>query len=411
MTQKNDEHLGVAYHPLQSEQLENPFPFYARLRNEEPITFSPEIGAWLVTRYQDVRAILAQPDVFSSRDLTRPLSALTPAALQILRQGYPMAPTAISSDGLNHQRFREPYVKALSVSRIASHEPYIRTVVHRLLDQLETSNSADFITQFAYPLTLEVILHVIGIPGEHMAKVKAWCEDLVDFLYADLTEERQVECAKGMVAFQHYIVRLIEDRRQNPHLDMISDLLHFQVSNQPPLSTHELVSAFCGFLMAGHRTTVDLLGNGMALLQQSREQWQALCEQPERIPTAIEEILRYDSPVQALYRTTTQSTHLAGVQLPAGTLLLLVFGSANRDEGQFPDAHVFNSQRTPNRHMAFGHGIHFCVGAPLARLEGSIAFEALTQRLPGIRLVEGQHLAHVPILAFRGYQKLHVTWP
>jgi Cytochrome P450 len=410
VTQTNGEQLGAAYHPFQTDQLENPFSFYALLREQGPITFSPEIGAWLVTRYQDIHAILMQPNIFSSRDLVRPLATLAPSALHILSQGYRMVPTAINSDGLNHQRFREPYVKALAASRIATHEPYIRTVVQRLIDHIESQKYIDLITQLAYPLTLEVILHVIGIPQEQIGQAKAWCEDLVDFLYANLAEERQIECATSMVAFQHYIASLIEERRHNPREDMISDLIHFQPTDTQPLSIEELVSVFCGFLMAGHRTTVDLIGNGLALLLQSPENWRVLCDHPEHISSTIEEILRYDSPVQALYRTVTQEIKVGDIHLPTNALLLLVFGSANRDEEQFQDAHIFNQHRTPNRHLAFGHGIHFCVGAPLARLEGRIAFEALTQRLPGLRLVEQQKLAHVPILTFRGFQRLLVTW-
>ncbi len=219
-----------------------------------------------------------------------------------------------------------------------------------------------------------------------------------------------MECAKGLVAFQHYIAELIEERRKEPQVDAISEMVHSQVPGAEPLSMNELVSALCGLVMAGHKTTVDLIGNGLALLLNPVSRWQKLCMHPELISTTIEEIMRYDCPVQALSRTTTCEVTVGGVTLPAGTQVLLVFGSANRDEIQFPQAESFDMQRTPNRHLGFGYGIHFCVGAPLARLESRVAFEILAQRIPNMRLSPHQQLAHFPILAFRGYQRLEVEW-
>lgn len=410
MTQTSKLQLGAAYHPFHGEQLENPYPFYAVMRKQEPITYSPEVGAWLVSRYSDLRLILSQPDVFSSRDLTRPLAALDPAAIEILRQGYPMVPSAANSDGLNHQRFRAPYIKALAPSRIAAHEGHIRTIANRLVDAIVNDGHAEIISQFAYPLPLEVILTIVGIPQERIADAKNWCRDLIALIFSPVSQEHQVECAKGMVAFQHYLAELIAERRRTPRADLISEMITYQIPGAQSLTTEELISALCGFLMAGHKTTVDLVGNGLALLLHPISQWQMLCTHPELISSTVDEILRYDCPVQALYRTTTREATVGGVTLAAGTQVLLVFGSANRDEVQFPNAGVFEMQRTPNRHLAFGYASHFCVGASLARLEGRIAFEILTQRLPNMRLLPNQRLAHAPVLAFRGYQQLEIEW-
>jgi len=410
VTQVNRKSLGEAYCPFSDEQREHPYAFYALLRQQEPITYSPEVASWLITRYKDIRSILAQPDLFSSRDVTRPVTNVTPATSKVLAQGYAMMPNAISSDGLNHQRFREPYVKAYAAARTIKHEGRVREAVNRLVDELMPARHADIITQFAYPLTLEVLLHTMGIPQERMADAKRWSKDLIAFLYSPLSEERQVECAHGLVAFQHYIASLIEERRKEPREDAISEMVHSQVAGAEPLSMNELVSALCGLVMAGHKTTIDLIGNGLVLMLNSREHWQKLGEHPELLPTTIEEILRYDSPVQALSRTTTDQVTIGDVTLPAGARLLLVFGAANLDEKQFPEAASFDMQRLPNRHLGFGYGIHFCVGAPLARLEGRVAFEVLTQRLPQMRLVPDQPLMHSSILAFRGYQRLEVEW-
>lgn len=410
MTQKREYQFGQAYHPLQAEQLENPYTLYKQMREKEPITFSPEIGAWLVTRYRDVRDVLSQPELFSSRDVKDPVTALSPAALAVLMQGYPMLPISIDSDGLNHQRFRQPHLKGLAPARLAQYEDFIRTLVNRLIDDFIHEGHAELLEQFAYLLPLEVIFRLFDIPQEHMVETKQWCMDLVNLLYADLTEERQVECAKGVVAFQHYIAGFINEQRKNPKDDLIGVHITHQIPGADPLSLEELIAVICGFIMAGHRTTVDLIGNGLALLLQPDTRWQKLSTRPELIRSTVEEILRYDAPVHALFRTTTREVILEGITLPQGARLLLVFGSANRDEEQFLNADVFEMERHPNQHLGFSYGPHFCAGAPLARMETRIAFEVLTQRIPGLRLKPGQQLIRNPVLAFRGYQKIEAEW-
>lgn len=410
MTEAATRTLGEQFHPFDDEQRENPYPFYEVLRQEEPVAFSPEVGAWLVTRYSDVRSILSQPDVFSSRDVTRPLTNLTPVTAEILKQGYPMVGSAISSDGRAHQRFREPYVKAFSPVRTATYKAYVEQATNRLVDEIIGARRADIISQFAYPLTVEIILHVMGIPQERMADAMQWTRALIAFLYSPLSEERQVECARGLVAFQHYMADLIEQRRAAPQEDAISTMVHSQLPDAEPLSINELVSALCGLVMAGHKTTIDLIGNGLMLLLNPRSRWEQLCSDPGLIPTTIEEILRYDSPVQALSRTTTREVTVGDVTLPQGARVLLVFGSASRDEAHFPEAQCFHMQRKTNQHLGFGYGIHFCVGAPLARLEGRTVFEVLTRRMPQLQLVPNQPLTHAPIIAFRGYQRLEIAW-
>jgi cytochrome P450 len=408
VTQLNEHQLGQKYHPLQKEQLENPYPLYEQMRKQEPITFSPEVGAWLVTRYNDMRSILSQPEVFSSRDVKNP--DLAPATFAILQQGYPMLPISIDSDGLNHQRFRQPHLKGLAPGRMAQYEGFIRQLVNRLIDTFIDDGHAELIGQLAYPLPLEVMFYMFGIPQDHMDETKKWCQDLVALLYGSLPEEQEIACAKSVVAFQHYIAAFVNEQRKNPQDDLIGVHISHQIPDAEPLSLAELVTMVCGFIMAGHRTTVDLLGNGLAQFLQPNSRWKTLGERPELIRPAIEEVLRYDSPVQALFRTTTCEAKVGDVTLPQGTRVLLVFGSANRDDEQFPDAHIFDMQRQPNHHLGFGYGAHFCAGAPLARMEVRLAFEALTQRIPDMRLKPDQQLTRIPVLAFRGYQKLEVEW-
>ena len=208
---------------------------------------------------------------------------------------------------------------------------------------------------------------------------------------------------------QRYFLQLVDERRKSPRQDLISDLLDTPAGEQP-FDDAQLVNTLVSLVIAGHETTTQLLGNGLFLLLEQPERWSALCAHPAGIPQAIEEILRYDAPVHAFFRTTTREATVGGITFPANTLLMVVYGSANRDEGQFPHADQFEMQRAPNHHLAFGHGIHFCVGAFLARKQGQIALETLCRRLPTLRLVPGQTLKHAPILRQRGFTHLPVEW-
>jgi len=244
---------------------------------------------------------------------------------------------------------------------------------------------------------------------EDMALAKKLTHNAAILFSSPLSDERQVECARDYVSLQHYLMQLINERRGAPREDLMSDLLETS-PGETPFNDAELVRMVWGTLAAGYETSTQLIGNGVALLLEQPERWQTLCAHPKRIPQAIEEILRYDPPVVAFFRTTTREVTVGGIKFPPETLLMVVFDSANRDETQFPHADQFDMQRSPNRHLAFGHGVHFCLGAFLARKEGQIAFETLCQRLPNLRLVSQQTLSHTPILRQRGLLRLEVVW-
>jgi cytochrome P450 len=397
--------LGAGFDPL----AENPYSFYARARQEEPIVFCPDLNAWLVTRHQDIQSILLQPGKFSSCDtLTSPVK-FSQRALEELIQGYLPVPIVLNTDGAEHVRFRVPLTKAFAPARIRDMEPFVRTVADRLVDAFIDEQKTEIISQFAYPLALEVVFALLGIPREDIEITRKRSQDWLMLMSVQLDEERQAACAKSTVEFQHYLARLVAERRTAPQDDLISSLLTY-TSGDEPLTETELVITLQGLILAGHESTTNMLGTGLRLLLEHPEDWQALCRHPEHIPSAVEEILRFDAPIQMFARTTTQEVTVAGVTLPEEASLLLLYGSGNRDEAVFANADEFHYQRTPNHHLAFGHGMHFCVGAALARLEGKIAFEVLCQRLPNLHLVPGQVLTHIPTLLFRGYEHLTVEW-
>jgi cytochrome P450 len=401
--------LGVAFDPLHI-QVELPYAFYARLRQEEPITFSPTINAYLVSRYDDIRSILSQPDLFSSKNALLSGARFHPQTITELMKGYPYVLTTIGDDGARHTRMRQPFQNALSPTRVRAMEPFIREVATRLIDRFISDGQAEIISQFAYLLPLEVILAILGIPQQDLAMVKEQSDALRMLLSLPLSPEEQVECARQFVVLQHYYARLIEEKRQHPGSDLISDLVRDGMREDDPVSDVDLINQICGVVIAGHETTTHLIASGLVLLLEEPTRWQTLCEHPEQIPLAIEEILRMRGPALGFVRTTTQEVTVGGITMPEGTRLLLLYASGSRDESQFPQASGFEMQRQPNPHLAFGHGVHFCVGAALARLEGRIAFEALTQRIPNMRLVPDQQFEYGFRFSNYGYKSVYLQW-
>src|SRR5260370_25248058 len=322
MAQTNEGSLGVLYHPLQGEQLENPYPFYVRARKEEPIFFSPELDTWVVTRYDDVQTVLNQPEIFSSKDALRPVAKYFPAAFAELSKGYPLVPTAIDSGGKEHVRLRNAVSKTFSPKHIKQLEPFIKGVVNSLIDAVIDDHKANFISQFAYPLPLEVALYLIGVPREDMVLARKLSSSVAILINSPLSEEQQVECARGFVRFQHYLIQLVNERRSASKEDLISALLDTP-PGEKPFDDAQLAHQLSDVVIAGYDTTAQLLGNGLALLLERPERWQTLCAHPERIPQAIEEILRYDAPVHAFFRTTIQEVTLGGINFPPETSLML----------------------------------------------------------------------------------------
>jgi cytochrome P450 len=396
--------LGLTFNPL----AEDPYPFYAKARQEQPITFCPDLDVWLVSRYEDIQQVLLQPETFSSCNTLTSSITFHPRTLETLIGGFLPVPIVLNSDGAAHRRFRGPLTRAFAPARIRDMQPFIRGVANRLVDSFVHDREAEIIRQFAYPLSLEVVLALLGIPREDLEQTRVWSHDWLKLMSMQLEEEEQVGCAQHTVAFQQYLARLIAERREAPRDDLISMLA--TDSSDAPFTENELVIMLQGLVLAGHESTTNMIGTGLLLLLERPGYWESLCAHPEQIPLLVEEILRFDPPIQMFARLTTREVTIGGVTLPEDSSLLLLYGSGNRDEAIFAQADEFQPRRADNHHLAFGHGVHFCVGAALARLEGQIAFEVLCQRLPTLRIIPGQELTHIPTLLFRGYERLEVAW-
>lgn len=394
--------------------LEDPYGMYALVRGAP--FYSEPSRSWIVTRWADIRWVLEHPDLFSARD-TMSAPGLPPQrALNVLAQGYPPMPTVQNSDGADHRRLRT-LVEGVLVPHFKTMRPLLRTQAEALMDTWIDARHTELMSQFAFPLALFAFFELLSIPQADWAQFRQWSDDFLAWVASllsptPLPEDRQIACATSLVAFQQYLGHLIARRRKTPGNDIISGLLNTALPNIAPLTEAELIAVLTDLTLGGYKTTASLIGTSVALLAQDAATWQELGEHPERIALALEEVLRFDSPVQAMLRTTTQKVTIPGtaVVLEEGARVLLMYGAANRDEAQFPQAEQFHSQRKPNRHLAFGHGIHQCVGAPLARLEGQVALEVLTRRLPHLRLKSTSQLEHVPTLFYRGYQALEVEW-
>lgn len=401
---------GLDFNPMAPDQVECPFDLYRRARDEMPVFFSERFNLWVVTRYDDIVRILKDPGTFSSAQSLAVDAAVAPEVQAVLDTGYPATPTMVTADPPVHTRFRELVGKAFTSRRVAVMEPRMRAIAHRLVDQFQRDGHADLVRQFAYPFPMEVIAEILGVPAADMGRFKRWSDDM-SARFGPLPLERQVECARSEVEFQHYFAARLEERRRDPQSDILSDLLAARIRNEAPLNMAELLSILKQLLIGGNETSTNLIGSMLLLLLNNRDQFEAVLRDRSLGANAVEEALRLDSPVQGLFRSATREVEVGGVRIPAGAHLELLYASGNRDERRFRDSDRFDLKRPDSsNHMAFGFGIHFCIGAPLARYEGRIALDALLDRLPNLRLRPEQPLEHHPHFFLRGLKHLELEW-
>lgn len=399
-------HAGEEYQPFAEPQLENPYPFFQEARKQEPVFYSSVVNAYVITKYEDVLHILKNPTIYSSAKSLQTAGDMTPEAAKVLQKGFPFV-SLINSDGEKHRRLRSPFLKVFASDNLQKIEDSIYSIANKLVDNFIDDNSVEIVSKFGHPLPLEVILTMYGVPLENMEQVKKSGSDISLFFSSKLTPERQIECAQSYVSLQHYIASLIEERRSFPGDDLISQLL------TSDLTTPEIVLMLCEMIIAGHKTSANLISKALKLLLDTPRAWKSLHENPSLIPIAVEEVLRYDTPAQSMIRVTNQEVTISGVKIPQDSRLLVLYGSANRDSEKYENADNFNIERfkdAPVDHLAFSHGTHHCTGSNLARREVRIALEVLSQRLPNLRITPNQDLHHLPILTNRGYSSLYLEW-
>ena len=388
----------------------NPHPFYARLRAEAPVCrvrLPDKQEAWLVARYDDVLALLKDRRFAKDRR-----NALTPA--QLRKQPWippifaPLTRNMLDLDDPDHGRLRALVHTAFTPRRIAQMAERIQTLSDALLNTAHAGSQFDLIRDFALPLPVAVIADLLGVPEGDRQKFARWSHTIITHTAARWSV---VLSLPQVVAFLRYIRALVRRRRAAPQDDLVSALVHAEAAGDH-LNEDELVAMVFVLLVAGHETTVNLIGTGTLALLLHPQQRERLRAEPAQIKTAVEELLRYTSPVDmATERYAREDVEIAGTRIPRGALVFGVIGSANRDERQFPHPDTLDITRDPNRHLAFGQGGHYCVGAPLARMEGQIAMSTLLQRCPDLRLVQApERLRWRRGLVLRGLESLPVAW-
>jgi cytochrome P450 len=403
--------LGEEFDPLLAHG-QDPYSFYARARAEAPVFYSSRFDLWFVTRYDDVAAILRDPQTFSSAESIPQVRQRAPEVAEIMRDVWPRLKSLVNIDPPEHTRLRRIAREGFTPARVAALEPMIREVAEGLIDHLG-DGPADLLSQFAYPMPLTVILRVLGVPLADLEQCRAWTQDLLtERDPGDLPLGTRLAAARGALEFCGYCGDLVAERAAEPRADLISHLLTARVPGLEPLSPQQVADLLPSFILAGHETTANLIGNLVWRLLHHPDQLAAVRSDPALLPGAVEEALRYDPPALGFIRTARHEVEIAGTTIPEGGRLFLAYASANHDGGRFPDPEAFRADRDgTTRHFAFGLGIHFCLGAPLARLEARVALERLLVRLPGMRLADPAAPPRWrPNLLFRGLDRLVVAW-
>ncbi len=391
---------GLAANPLASpEARENPHPFYAMARQAMPLLYLEQQGLWNAFLYEDCRTILRDARRFSS-DFSRRLPPDDPRRER---------PGMLNSDPPRHTQLRDLVNKAFTPRMIAQLEPRIREIAGDLLDAVMPAGRIDLVNDLSYPLPVIVIAEILGVPAADRANFKRWSSEIVASLGAGVSMDASTVPMQTIEELRAYFTAIIEQRRAEPREDLISALIAAEIDGQH-LDVQELLNFCILLLVAGNETTTNLIGNAVRCLLEHPESFDRLRAQPELWQPAIEEVLRFRSPVQATVRTATEDVELRGKTIRAGQAIVVWLASANRDPAEFPDPDRFDVTRQPNRHLAFGLGIHFCLGAPLARLEAKLVLEAVGRRLPNLRRLDGGKLDPVPGFIMHGVRSLPLVF-
>ena len=375
---------GVAYNPLSTHTAQDPYPAYAALRTRNPVHRSQLMNAWVFTRHSDVDAILRDPRHFGNDPRKGTLSPRQQAMLP-----PPHEFSMLLLDPPHHTRLRALVNKAFTPRRVNALEPRIRSIMGELLDQIDDPAAFDLMPTVAQPLPVIVIAEMLGVPPEDRTRFKVWSAQRARMLEPTISRRERAVADEAGRAFDAYFRSIIEHRRSAPRDDILSALVQAQDEGER-LSERETLNMLRLLLAAGNETTTNLIGNGVLALLQHPDQLLRLRQEPGLIPAAVEELLRFDSPAQTDFRRVLVDCEVNGHALRQRDNVVALIGAANRDPDVFEDPDRLDVGRARNPHLAFGRGIHHCLGAPLARLEGRIALEMLLERFSQISLGAGR---------------------
>ena len=388
------------FNPSDPDFIQSPYEWYAVLRTKDPVHYVESIGAYWVTRYEDVEVVLS-----SNKFGHHFVSEETPAPAMDIGQEL-WSKSMLYSDPPDHTRLRSLVNKAFVPRIVENLRPNIQKISSSLLESIDRSGPFDLMKGYAAPFPALVIAELLGVDISDRERFKNWSNDIVKGMDASLSQDDWTKSMKATMALASYFTDLIDEKKRNPGGDLVSQLIEAE-EKEDRLGPDELLGMCLLLLVAGHETTTNLIGNGFYNLLKHKGKFKELQADRSIMHTSVEEMLRFESPVQRMGRVAKEDVMLSGTKIPKGSMVAGVIGSANRDPDVFPEPETFNLRRVKNQHMAFGKGIHFCLGSPLARMEASIAFNGLLDSFPEVQL-------HGPVewernTVMRGLKSLEVT--
>tara|TARA_B100001142_G_scaffold150261_1_gene151083 strand:- start:1168 stop:2451 length:1284 start_codon:yes stop_codon:yes gene_type:complete len=401
-----------------------PHLYYEKMREEHPV-YSTEVAGVpivLVTRYDDVLEIIKDTDTFSSETgggAAMPVNAELADRIRKLYKeegGYKRIGTMLTIDPPDQTRYRKLVNKAFTARAVSSLEPNIREISSGLIDSFINEDKVEFVKKFAVPLPVRTIAKALNVPEDRLADFKRWSDDNIAAIGTALSDDQRLVHEKGIIEFQHYFAEQFEKRRENPEDDILTNLLNARIDKDEdpdlpdePLTMEEMLSIISQLVVAGNETTTKTLTEMMRLLGENPEQWKMLRDDPERAGKVVEETIRMTTPTQGFWRFAKRDVEVAGTKIAAGTRMVVMFASANRDESVFPDGDTFDPDRDDLfSHLAFGKGAHYCLGASLARLELRVALEELVKRIDSFELTAANNFDYLPSFMLRGLKSLEI---
>ncbi len=398
---------GYAFNPLHPRLYANPYPIYRRLREQDPVHRSYLMGGYALTRYPDVLSVLRDErfsaDDRNQRGFEKDLERRR--RLGLLDPDETPGISMLRTDPPDHTRLRKLVSKAFTPRAVRELEPRIEQIVTQQLDAVAGSGRMDLIQQLAFPLPVIVIAELIGVPSEDGDRFKQWSTEVVKAMGVTSIQDARDSRRAGK-ALQAYFETIAAERRREPRDDLMSGLLAAEEAGDH-LTSEEVFSTLNLLLIAGNETTTNLIGNGMLALLRNPDQFERLHREPELIDSAIDELLRYDGPVQATLRSALEDVEIDGKTIARGQNALLLLGAANHDPERFAEPERLDLGRADNLHLGFGHGVHYCLGSNLARLEARYAIRALVERFPQMKLAIDEPVFR-PNMILRGLESLPV---